>query len=161
MNKILILVRHAQSAGIQGARPDYDRELTHRGQQNAKNLGSWILQQGFTPDYILSSSAVRARQTTELLNEKTGIPASCVQHLNELYEGPATRWMDKIHHLPDGTGCAILVGHNPTLSILASDFRGKRLDLPPCGTMVFAFPFDEWNKIIGPGKELATFAQQY
>ena len=69
MTKVLLVLRHAQSAGKQTGQLDYDRALTAQGEEIAKALGKKILRQGFKLDLILSSGATRAKATVDLVNQ--------------------------------------------------------------------------------------------
>lgn len=154
MSKILLLLRHAQSAGRQGNQPDYERRLTPEGEAMADRTGLLIQQNLLTPDYILSSSAVRTRQTVEQIRKNLQVPMTHIGYLPELYEASAMVWMDQIHQLDDSMRCVILVGHNPAISALTSTFADRAIDLPPCGLMAFEFPAMEWIQISGPGREI-------
>ncbi len=154
MTKLLLLIRHTQSAGIQGNKSDFERPLTAEGRTFANNLGAIILQKAFRPDYILSSSARRARQTAELINKKLRIPEACQLFSDDLYTASANNWRDQIGLLPSNASCVLLVGHNPTLSELASSFTDANINLAPGGVIGFAYEIKHWYALNGIGKEI-------
>ena len=59
--KRLIIMRHAEADwGLN----DFDRPLTKRGHEQAAAAGAWLAARGYIPEQIMSSSALRTRQTT-------------------------------------------------------------------------------------------------
>lgn len=58
--KRLIIMRHAEADwGLN----DFDRPLTKRGHEQAAAAGAWLAARGYIPEQIMSSSALRTRQT--------------------------------------------------------------------------------------------------
>ena len=60
--KTLLILRHAKSSWKDSSLTDHDRPLNKRGKQDAPRMGKFLLQQGLTPDRIISSTAKRARK---------------------------------------------------------------------------------------------------
>ncbi|HWA32856.1 MAG TPA: histidine phosphatase family protein [Cyclobacteriaceae bacterium] len=154
MTKIIFVLRHAQSAGKQGGQQDYDRVLTPTGEADARALGKKLQAGNFNPDLILASAAVRTKQTTDLVNESLRISEQKIHLKKDLYEALMTHWMDYIHLLPDNENSVLLVGHNPWLSMLASNFAGSMLELGPCELIGFEFTVTRWSEISFSGKEI-------
>lgn len=64
--KTLIIMRHAEADwGLD----DFNRPLTRRGHAQASSAGRWLVQQGFVPEMLVSSAALRTRQTTTWVSE--------------------------------------------------------------------------------------------
>ncbi|MBL7872395.1 MAG: histidine phosphatase family protein [Cyclobacteriaceae bacterium] len=62
MSRILYIIRHAQAVnGLNQS--DAERNLTSIGEQQAKRVGKFLKSKGIFPYIILSSPAVRARET--------------------------------------------------------------------------------------------------
>jgi phosphohistidine phosphatase len=160
MSKIIFVLRHAQSAGKQGGQQDYDRVLTPAGEVAARLLGKKLLAGNLNPDLILASAAVRTRQTTELVNESLRISEQKIHLKKDLYEALMTRWIDYIHSLPDVENSVLLVGHNPWLSMLASNFAGNMIELEPCELIGFEFTAKSWGEISYTGKEILRLKNQ-
>ena len=154
MTKVIAILRHAQSAGKQTGQRDYDRTLTTQGEAKVRFLGQKLKKQNFNPELILSSGSARTRQTVALLNESLQIEGSKIQFKTELYDALMANWHDFIHELPDTANTVLLVGHNPWLSMLASDFAGEFCDLSPCELISFEFQVDLWKEITGSGKKV-------
>ena len=154
MTKVLLILRHAQSAGKQSGQLDYDRSLTVEGEEIARALGKKILQQGFKLDLIVSSSATRAKRTVDFVNQSLQLPIENIRFRRALYEGLMNDWNEHVCELPSEATHALLVGHNPSLSILVSSFAGSIVDLTPCELIGFEFNVDSWRDIEGPGKKI-------
>src|SRR3990172_12140295 len=63
--KTLMLLRHAKSSWKDAEVPDHDRPLNKRGKKTAPQMGRLLSTEGLVPDLILSSTAVRARETAK------------------------------------------------------------------------------------------------
>ena len=98
----LILWRHADAEdGV----PDMARKLTKKGRKQAERVAEW-LEERLPKDYVLiSSPAVRARETAEALGKPKLVEA--------LAPGATTREILRTAGWPDGDGTVVLVGHQP------------------------------------------------
>ena len=68
--KTLFLIRHAKSSWDDTALPDKDRPLNDRGRRDAPKMGERLAKRDVKPDLILSSPAVRALRTAEIIAKK-------------------------------------------------------------------------------------------
>ena len=68
--KTLLLMRHAKSSWKQKDLPDIERPLSSRGEKDAPMMGRMLKKKELIPDLIISSPAVRARQTVEEVAKK-------------------------------------------------------------------------------------------
>jgi phosphohistidine phosphatase len=105
----LYLVRHATAADI--APSDAARELTPTGLAEARIAGQALAKLGVTPDRILTSPLLRARQTAAAL-QLTGE----IQALDELANGHSTA--ELLRALAPWTRARelVLIGHLPSLA---------------------------------------------
>lgn len=147
MPKQIILIRHAQTAGKQAGQGDYDRLLTPDGEVQAKNIGHMLIRNTIQPDILISSNAVRARQTALLINESTRLPAANVWLMDSLYEAEMATWLDLLHQLDEVHATVICVGHNPVISCLASVMAKRTIDLAPAATTVFQSNSLSWPTV--------------
>ena len=83
--KKLILVRHAKSSWKAQALDDAARPLNNRGLRDAPEMGRRIAIQASRPELIISSPAVRARTTAQLIALELGVPPSAINIDNRLY----------------------------------------------------------------------------
>ena len=69
--KTLLLLRHGKSSWSDASLADHDRPLKKRGVEAAKRMGQLLTELNLVPDHILTSSAVRATATVQLVVEAT------------------------------------------------------------------------------------------
>lgn len=112
--KTLLLLRHAKSSWEDERQGDHERPLSERGQSEAPLVGQLLRDHGLRPDFVLCSTAVRARQTASQVLEASGweIP---IDYLNELYLTDAETYLEVLRRQSDEHGCLLIVGHNPCL----------------------------------------------
>jgi phosphohistidine phosphatase len=117
--KTLFLLRHAKAEDGGDGFPDFDRALNDRGRKEARAVGIFIRKQNVRLDLVLSSSAVRARETTELVLSSAELSLD-VRYDQRIYEGGSLRLLEVISQLEDEMSTVLLVGHNPGLEELLS-----------------------------------------
>lgn len=109
----LILWRHADAEDAPPGAPDAERNLTAKGEKQARRMAAWLKKQLPDDVRILVSPAQRAQQTAQALarkfetNREAGTAATPQSVLQ------AAGW-------PDGDGTVVVVGHQPTLGQAAA-----------------------------------------
>jgi phosphohistidine phosphatase len=146
--KLLTLLRHAKSVQDPTFAIDRERPLAPRGQEDAPIIGRMMARANLTPDLIVSSPAVRARQTAELYAGSAGYSGE-VRIAEAIYLGQAPDLMEVVLALPDEAGHALLVGHNPGFEELAALLLGvpagaSGLRMPTAAAAHFELPNDSW-----------------
>jgi phosphohistidine phosphatase len=114
--KRLVVIRHAKTE--QFASSDHGRRLTDRGERDSRGIGRWLASVGVFPEIVLVSSAARARQTAELMAEEFEREPWTVV-LDELYGATARDVIELCGEIETELACAAVVGHNPTMAMLA------------------------------------------
>jgi phosphohistidine phosphatase len=156
----LILLRHAKSDWPDV--PDRDRPLAKRGRRDAPRVGRWLHEHGYQPDVAVVSAARRARQTWDLVApELAGSPV--VRFEPRAYAASALTLLYLVEELPSRYQTALLVGHNPGLSELATrlaappdigrvtdDGPRPAISLPTAAVAILEFPGD-WPSL-APGQ---------
>ncbi|MEV4507705.1 histidine phosphatase family protein [Dactylosporangium sp. NPDC049525] len=112
--RTLILLRHAKSVDPDPYPTDLERPLSPRGRRDAAAAGEWLREQGLLPDLVLCSTAVRTRETLEGL----ALTAPVVFE-HRLYLGPADDTLDLLRNGAPDVSTLLVIGHNPTLSMLS------------------------------------------
>jgi phosphohistidine phosphatase len=112
----LHLLRHAKSSWDNPTLDDYDRPLAPRGRKATKRLASWVREHDVQPQLVVSSSAVRARETLD--GVLRGLPEPEISIEDALYAAGAETLLERVHALPDEVDEAMLVGHNPGVAEL-------------------------------------------
>jgi phosphohistidine phosphatase len=148
IGKELILVRHAKSNWDDPYLDDHDRPLNDRGLRNAPEMGKRIQGSGIRPDVWISSTALRAMTTAEILAEQVGFAKDQIQLSRDLYHASATELQEFIAGLDDAIGSAILFGHNPGMTSLVANLYGLPIDnLPTCGVVHLQFNENTWSAV--------------
>lgn len=122
--KRLLIMRHGKSDWSSNARSDFDRPLAKRGVKTAGKIGKWILQNGHSPDIIVSSPALRAKSTTRLVCEAINRPESEIIYDERIYDADVEDLLAVISdHVVSKN--VLLVGHNPGLDELVDYLANK------------------------------------
>lgn len=145
--KTLLLVRHAKSSWGDAGLPDFQRPLSERGQHDAPMMGERLARRGAQPERWLTSPAVRARMTAEILGGMLGRARADIDVDGRLYGATLNTLLDVTHTLDDKLQVAMLVGHNPGLSELAHRLSAPITHLPTCAVAEFTFEVDSWSRI--------------
>jgi phosphohistidine phosphatase len=162
----LVLLRHAKSDWPDGV-ADRDRPLGTRGRAEAPQAGRWLAAAGIVPDLALVSTALRARQTWQLVS--AALPSEVTtEYSDELYEAGLAGSLQLVRALPDDVGTAIVVGHNPTtesLALLLEDGAGATQDreqmagkYPTGGIAVLDLTVGRWADLDESTARLTAFA---
>ena len=146
--KELLLVRHAKSSWDDPYLDDHDRPLNDRGLRNAPEMGKRLQEWSIRPDVWISSTALRAITTAEILAEQVGFHPDQIQRTKDLYHASATELQEFIAGLDDAIGSAILFGHNPGMTSLVANLYGLPIDnVPTCGVVHLQFNENTWSAV--------------
>jgi phosphohistidine phosphatase len=149
MMKTLLVLRHAKSSRDDPALDDRDRPLTARGERDAPRMGRLVRDEQLSPDLVVCSDAVRARQTAEAMAEAAGYSGTILLE-HRLYAAEPAVILAVLRDVvePD-VDTVMIVGHNPGLEDLVSALTGAREDLPTAALAHLELPIDRWSDI-GP-----------
>jgi phosphohistidine phosphatase len=145
--KMLFLIRHAKSSWDDAAQPDKDRPLNDRGRRDAPKIGERLAKRDLKPDLILSSPAVRALKTAEIIARKLDYRRKDIVVDDRLYAVEANDLLEVIRTLGDRLKSVMIFGHNPALVELAQRFSSEITDMPTCAVAEFRFDAKSWSEI--------------
>jgi len=131
--KTLYLLRHGKSSWKDEAALDVERPLNGRGRRASQTVGAFLKREGITPDLVLSSSAIRARQTTEIVMEAAKLKTD-VRFDERIYEASAQRLLEVVRRIEKSKKTVLLVGHNPGLEDFLKVLTGT-VELMPTATL--------------------------
>jgi phosphohistidine phosphatase len=140
-------MRHAKSDWDADYGADHDRPLNERGRRSARVMGKLLAEKGLQPDLIVSSTALRARSTAMLADE-AGQWGSEILLDETLYGGGTDAVIGAAASAPD-VGRLMLVGHQPTWSMLVSALTGERVDMKTATVAVIDFAIIGWSALPG------------
>jgi phosphohistidine phosphatase len=127
----LWLLRHGEAEPHAG--DDAARELTERGEQQARIAGRALAALELVFHAVYTSPKVRARRTAELACEALGVTPVVHEPLRHGFSAADAREL-----LLVGADQRILVvGHNPDLAQVVHDATGARIDLKKGGVAGF------------------------
>lgn len=144
--KTLLILRHAKSSWDDPAMADHERPLNTRGRMAAPQIARLLRDEGLLPHHILCSTAVRARQTVELLAEESGYSGP-VEYREDLYLASPWRCLAALGELPVACATAMLVGHNPGLEELLQGLTGEEEHLPTAALAQVQLDVAEWGEL--------------
>jgi len=140
--KVVIFFRHGKSDWDAEGASDFNRPLTSRGIRETLEQAQRLLKEGYRPDGILSSPAIRAWHTAHLIAQATSLPHNRVKPIQDLYEGNREAVYQAIADLPESWQMVVLVGHNPTWSEIASVWLGRSIELRTAEALGVSLPAD-------------------
>ncbi len=109
----LILWRHAEAVPEQPGHDDLARALTTKGERQAKRMAQWLNRHLPESTRIVVSPALRCQQTARALERK-------FKTANDIAPDADPRQLLRAARWPDGSEPVLLVGHQPTLGLVAS-----------------------------------------
>ncbi len=146
----LVLIRHAKAGWSDDGGRDHARPLAERGLTDAPRIAAWLADQGFAPDQVLCSDAVRTRQTLDLMLPRWS-DAPEVAHLPQLYNAAPAQLLVSARAAQGRT--VALIAHNPGIGALAAQLAAVAPSHPRFGTYpttattVLEFDTDSWREI--------------
>lgn len=152
--KTLIFFRHGKSDWDAPFDHDHERPLAKRGRKAAQVMGRFVVSSGQEPDAIITSTAVRARNTIKLAS-KAGSWSAPVRETRELYGASPHTILTIIQAESDSSDRLLLAGHEPTWSQTISRFiGGGNLRFPTAAMARIDFDVSSWQEVDFGGGEL-------
>jgi len=108
--KQLLLMRHAKSDWTSPAATDFERPLNSRGERDVPRMATLLKACDMVPQCLLTSPALRARQTAEGVGAVLGIKPTFNP---DLYLASLETLVGTLEKQPTELESIMLVGHNP------------------------------------------------
>lgn len=144
--KTLYLLRHAKSSWKNADLQDFDRPLNGRGRETAPLVGGFIRKKKLRVDLIISSPAVRARQTAALVKDSAGLAADLLFD-ERIYEADVGALVEVVTQAAESADALLLVGHNPGLEELLMFLTGEGHGMPTAALAALALDVEKWAKV--------------
>ena len=153
MNLYLYIMRHAKSDWSGPQISDFERPINKRGTRNAMRIGEWMNENNHIPQKIISSPALRAKETIELVTEQISkFNLEDLTYEDELYLAGFTQLIEFINTFKDKVQSLMLVGHNPGIENLVNYLCDKSGDketiVTTANLFIFKFSSDSFNTAV-------------
>ena len=146
--KTLHIMRHAKSSWADHSLSDHDRPLMRKGIVKTKKITDFLSKQIKRPDLMLSSTAVRAKQTADLVAKELHYPADKIMTSKALYHADSEDIFDEIYGISNDINSAMIFGHNPGFNYFVNQFIRPTIEnLPTSGVVSIEFITDAWEDI--------------
>src|SRR5215210_340990 len=124
----LVIVRHAEAAS---GEPAELRPLTAEGRECARALGRQLKRDGLSPDAVLTSPLLRARETAQELARTAGVEAEPDERL-----APGATAAGVRAAAEKRGETVVVVAHQPDCSRIAAELTGGEEPAFPPGAML-------------------------
>ncbi len=144
----LTLIRHANAEQDSGVR-DFERPLSRKGHSEANEMARRFQERGLVPDLILTSAALRTRETADTFAKVLGVAARLLQAEDSLYLAEGEHIITTIRATGPRIGHLMVIGHNPGISSAAISLAPEAVsnELPTCGTLTMSVKCASWKLI--------------
>ena len=145
----LTLVRHAKTAPAHDGQEDWDRELEAKGWHEAKTMAQRLKDRELSPDFVITSPAVRARSTTKIIAERLKIRRECIVEDEQLYLASPEVMLSVIKAQGGKHDHVLVVGHNPGITEFADRLSKDRPidNMPTCAVFTLEFDVKSWTEV--------------
>ncbi len=148
----LLLMRHSKAEPLGAS--DRERPLTRAGQRDAAAVGRYLAEQGWRPDHVLVSAALRSVETCTEVRTAAGVDVE-PELREDLYGAEPDEILAAIAAVPAGVTSLLYVGHNPGVEAVAAALAGEgersalqalMTGFPTSGLAVFDVPV-RWHEV--------------
>ena len=154
MNLYLYVMRHAKSDWSSPQISDFERPINKRGTRNAMRIGGWMNENNHIPQKIISSPALRAKETIELVVAQiTKFNHEDLIFQDDLYLAEFTQLIEIINTYQNDAQSLMLVGHNPGIENLVNYLCSQSGNLDTAVTTANLFIFEYADNSFNPATD--------
>ena len=146
--KTLLIMRHAKSSWKDLSLADHDRPLNNRGKRDAPHMGRWLEMQKLVPDYIITSTAKRARKTAHAAADAMGFSKE-VEETRDFYHAWPEQYIERLQTVPNQYQTVMVVGHNPGMEELVAQLSGQYERIQTAVIAYISLPITDWQDFDG------------
>jgi phosphohistidine phosphatase len=153
--KTIFLLRHAKSSWDDVRLDDFDRPLSSRGIKSCKKMGKYLKKNRLIPDIVYCSSAIRAKQTWELVNRIVEKKENVIYE-DSLYMSDFSNFINIIKKTKNNFKNLMIVSHNPGIENLALELSKDKnneiyekinIKFPTGALIIINFNLNNWSKV--------------
>jgi phosphohistidine phosphatase len=146
--KILLILRHAKSSWKNKDIPDHDRPLNKRGKNQGSKMGKLLKKLDAVPDHIISSTAKRAIDTSELVAKFSTYDGAINQYPSLYNQSSAEQYIKILTSISDNYHKVLIVGHNPAIENLIEQLTNRIELMKTCSLARIDIKIKNWKDII-------------
>ncbi|ERN19058.1 hypothetical protein AMTRI_Chr10g8220 [Amborella trichopoda] len=155
----LVLLRHAKSSWKDRTLRDHDRPLSKAGRVDAMNISHKLHRMGWVPELILSSDAIRTRETLQIMQEHVqGFLEAEVRFVASFYsiaamDGQTAEHLQEVicEISRDEILTIMCMGHNRGWEEAASMLSGTPIELKTCNAALLEASGRSWEEAFSTG----------
>jgi phosphohistidine phosphatase len=152
-------MRHAKSAWGEPGLDDFERPLLEKGKKRTRTIIEYLKKKNVKPGLLLSSPAVRALQTAQIMLHGLGMDKEALRIEKTMYTSDSEQLEDLFFDLPSTVDEILMVGHNPAVTNFVNRFIDAKIDaLPTSGTVALVFDINDWEEVLNVKPKLRFVA---
>ncbi|GAB4327044.1 MAG: phosphohistidine phosphatase SixA [Bacteroidales bacterium] len=156
--KTIYLVRHAKSSWEQPGLPDIQRPLLEKGKKKTRFVIDFLKRSHIRPDLIISSHAVRARETAKLLAMGMDYPQDEIMISQNIYYDSADQFYHLFYDLNEDVTSVMIVGHNPAITAFVNLISDREIEMMPTSAIAAVrLDISDWTLIGGARGKLIFY----
>ena len=148
--KTVYVVRHGKSSWENPNLPDHFRKLLPLGEDRTRKVAKHLKLKFINPELIITSSAIRALETAKIVAAELHYPQDQININATFYKAGREEILETLFDLPNEIEKVMIVGHNPTFTILVNSFlepENQIGNLPTSAVAAIRFKADHWEDI--------------
>jgi len=142
--RTLYLLRHAKSSWKDSSQADFERPLAHRGRKACEIVARLIQDRGLEFDLVLCSTAIRARETIDLVSKYAKLRTE-LRFDERIYEATVAQLVEVISEVDNDRKSVLLVGHNPGFEDLVHLFSWADYRFPTASLAKIKLKISKWS----------------
>ena len=129
--KHLLINRHAKSPWNNLNISDHDRSLNEKGVSDALEMGQRLANKNMSFDLMVSSTAIRALTTCQLIASKLKYPLDEIVQNRGIYGADLNCLKEIVQNFEKEITYVAIFGHNPAFHLLAEQLSGNGIERFP------------------------------
>ena len=142
--RTLYLLRHAKSSWKDETLPDFERPLAGRGKRACEVVAQIIQEREIRFCLALCSTAIRARETLELVNQNVKLRTE-LRFDERIYEAGVADLLEVTSEIESDRKSVLMVGHNPGFEDLLYLLTGETHRFPTASLAKLKLKVSKWS----------------
>ncbi|MBC5991856.1 SixA phosphatase family protein [Pontibacter cellulosilyticus] len=162
MQRKILICRHAETEEPYPLQPDFERELTLHGSQQARDTGAWLREKFGKVDKIVASPAKRVSHTARIIASRLYFDLEKISYVPDLYNAKEHELLKCLSELPEDVKSILLIGHNPGITKLVREITHKMIGyLEPAEVASIDISLETWDQLyFSKGNLIGTTNQE-